>query len=88
MQSPSLFEELQAFDPRWQTRYDTLHEAAIAAGVEVLWHEWCRGKGRGTAGCLPCLARRKIAESTSLPYRMDTLGQALNITRDEEETLQ
>lgn len=35
-----LFEELDAFDPKWRDRYPTIGEAAGAAGVPGLYHEW------------------------------------------------
>jgi hypothetical protein len=36
MQSHDLYEELSAFDPRWQVHYDTLAAAAKAAGCSHL----------------------------------------------------
>jgi hypothetical protein len=35
-----LFEELDAFDPKWRTHYPTIGEAAGAAGVTDLFHRW------------------------------------------------
>lgn len=36
MQRPELFDELDAFDPKWAEHYDTTEQAARAAGQEVL----------------------------------------------------
>ncbi len=35
-----LFFELEAFHPRWQTRYRTIKDAAIAARVEDMYTDW------------------------------------------------
>ena len=37
MQRPELFEQLDAFDPKWAEHYDTTKEAATAAGVRDLY---------------------------------------------------
>lgn len=83
-----LFEELGAFDPHWQTGYPTLREAAAAAGVSALYRDWCRGTGHHTAGCKPCVATRRTApESHSLPYRLDNIGQALEVEEEFNDNL-
>lgn len=35
-----LFFELEAFNPRWQTRYRTVKDAALAAGVPDVFKQW------------------------------------------------
>lgn len=35
-----LFEELDAFDKRWQLHYRTILEAAKAAGALIMYQEW------------------------------------------------
>lgn len=45
-----LFDELEAFHPRWMDMYDTTEEAAKAAGVYELWVDWCKTNG-STLGC-------------------------------------
>lgn len=37
-----LFEELDAFNPRWQAAYRTVAVAATAAGVSSLYLDWLR----------------------------------------------
>lgn len=37
-----LFEELDAFHPQWRTYYLSIAEAAAAAGVTHIYHEWLR----------------------------------------------
>lgn len=79
-----LWEELEAFDPKWQLHYETTHDAAIAAGVLELWQEYCREKGhRQSMACQPrqvpntagaIRRQQEAAASTSLPYRLDTIG--------------
>lgn len=88
-----LFDELQAFNPRWQQDYCTLRAAATAAGVYALYVDWCRGRGEHTAGCQPCRAMvaaaralKAQADSDSLPYHLDTIGQALDSTAEEYNT--
>lgn len=78
-----LFEELQAFNPRWQQDYCTLQAAASAAGLQDMYSDWCRGRGAHTAGCQPCRdmvaavsALKAQAQTASLPFRLDTIGQA------------
>lgn len=36
----TLFEELDAFDGRWQLHYKTLRDAAIAAKALIMYQEW------------------------------------------------
>lgn len=40
MQRPELFEQLDAFDPKWAERYDTTREAADAASIMDLFDEY------------------------------------------------
>lgn len=77
-----LFDELEAFHPRWMDLYDTLEEAAKAAGVHAMWIDWCNGCGRHTAGCSRVPNHRAAikrlqqqARTGSLPYRLDTFGR-------------
>jgi hypothetical protein len=37
-----LFEELDAFNPRWQSEYRTIEAAAKAAGALELYQDWLR----------------------------------------------
>jgi hypothetical protein len=37
-----LFEELEAWDRRWQQRCETIAEAAMRAGVEAEYEDWLR----------------------------------------------
>lgn len=79
-----LWDELEAFDPKWQMHYDTTEDAAIAANVHGLWHDYCRD--RRYARSMACQPRQvpdtagvvrreqQTAASTSLPYRLDTIG--------------
>lgn len=79
-----LWEELEAFDPRWQLNYDTTEDAAIAAGVQDLWQEYCRQSNyQNSMACQPrqvpdtvgaIRKQQEAAASTSLPYRLDTIG--------------
>lgn len=79
-----LFEELDAFDPKWQLHFDTTETAAIAAGVYDLWQDFCRQKHhRQTMTCNPrqvvdtvgkIRKQHEAQASTSLPYRLDTIG--------------
>jgi hypothetical protein len=39
-----LFEELDAFCPRWQATYPTLYSAACAAGVVDLYRDYLKTK--------------------------------------------
>jgi hypothetical protein len=82
--SHELFLELDAFDPKWQLHYDTTETAAIAAGVYDLWQDYCRTKHhRQSMTCNPnqvpdtleaIRTEYEAAASTSLPYRLDTIG--------------
>lgn len=88
-----LFEELQAFRPHWQTQFATLQDASRAAGCEVLFLDWCRGRGAHTAGCRTCkdtLAAQALllaqAGSDSLPYSLDTIGAALDRATESYNT--
>ena len=80
-----LWDELEAFDPKWQLHYDTTHDAAIAANVVELWQEYCQSNPhrRQSMACLPrqvpdtvgaIRKQQEAAQSTSLPYRLDTIG--------------
>jgi len=79
-----LWDELEAFDPKWQLHYDTTHEAAIAAGVESIWMEYCSQlPQRHGMACRPgqvtdvirvVRKQKEAASSSSLPYRLDTIG--------------
>lgn len=79
-----LWEELEAFDPKWQLHFETTEDAAIAAGVQEIWREYCRDfPRRQSMACSPrqvpdtaAAVRRQqeAAASTSLPYRLDTIG--------------
>lgn len=79
-----LWDELEAFDPKWQLHYDTTEAAAIAANVLDIWQDYCRNpKHRPTMACSPkqvpdtvgdLRKQHQAAASTSLPYRLDTIG--------------
>lgn len=75
-----LFEELEAFDPKWRLKYATTLEAAKAAGVHSLWLDWCQS--RNTTECRPGQVpdvlgaiQRLQAQSSSLPYTLNTIGE-------------
>lgn len=40
MDKHELFEQLDAFDPKWQEHYSTLRYAACAARVEDMFFDW------------------------------------------------
>lgn len=77
-----LFEELEAFNPKWQSHYASTVDAAYAAGVLDLYYEWKNSpdgkritdftKAPDVLGAL----RREaaLAQSDSLPYRLETIG--------------
>jgi len=79
-----LWDELDAFDPKWQKHYATTAQAANAAGGYVfdMWVEYCRHH-RQELACNPRqvpdaagVVRREqeASASSSLPYRLDTIG--------------
>jgi hypothetical protein len=81
MELHPLFEELQAFDPRYQHRYPTLRDAAQAAGVMDLFADYLRTQdghkyAREVATAPDVLgATREAAEAADrLPYTLDTIG--------------
>lgn len=41
-----LFEELQAFDDKWQLKYATVYDAALAAGIIDLYSLYLLSKAR------------------------------------------
>lgn len=45
MKKHELFEELEAFDPNWQTRFDTLRQAAREAGVMDIYRAYMASMG-------------------------------------------
>lgn len=82
-----LWDELEAFDPKWQQHYATTETAAAAAGVCAQWHDYCRTR-RQTMACNPrqvadvagtIRREQEAAASSSLPYRLDTIGTVKEI---------
>lgn len=77
-----LWDELEAFDPRWQIHYATTELAAAAAGACAMWRDYCEhhrltmtcapGQVPDTAGAVR--REQTAAASSSLPYRLDTIG--------------
>jgi hypothetical protein len=75
-----LFWELEAFDPRWQTRYSTIKQAAEAAGVMLEYHSWlstAEGKTyrramRGVPDTLALIAEAQAAADRA-PIKMNSL---------------
>lgn len=88
-----LFEELDAFDPRWQSGYRTIGHAAQAADVLDLYKKWLETPegvkylaivrdvpdhvGRSRA-----LAEIERAQPRSLPFGYDNLGWLPNSAWD------
>lgn len=76
-----LFEELDAFNPRWRNDYATTEDAAKAAGAHALWIQWCLATGRGTAACNrapdvlgAARALQAIERHSRLPFKLDSIG--------------
>ncbi len=77
-----LFEELEAFDPKWQTHYPTILAAASAANVEGLYRIWLANTVEGkdyfqrmkdvadTAGAI----KRAQDSAERLPFGLGNLG--------------
>lgn len=79
-----LFDELEAFDPRWQQHYRTTREAVFAAGPHAveLFRDWAAGAGKSTLAVqvipdtLGAVERMQEAEANSaLPYKMKCIGR-------------
>jgi hypothetical protein len=78
-----LFEELDAFDPKWQERYATVGDAARDAGVMELYCDWTTtDEGRRyITGVLPVRdyrgeirAQQEAEENSSLPFKLSNIG--------------
>jgi len=90
-----LFDELEAFDPRWQQHYRTTREAVLAAGERAveLFRDWAAGDGKGSVACqsvpdtIAAVERlQRAAASTSLPFRLNTIGRLPARREFDEET--
>ncbi len=76
-----LFEELEAFDPKWQSHYANIAQAACAAGVMNIYRYWIKTREgeaylRLSAGVPDYKgAIEKEQESASrLPFGLSNLG--------------
>ncbi len=77
-----LFDELDAFNPRWRLAYKTLRGAAIAAGVLTLYESYTEGTPEGQRylaqhGDVPdTLGAVQAAQQAadSLPYNLGNIG--------------
>jgi hypothetical protein len=76
-----LFEELQAFDPRYAKRFATLRAAAEAAGCVALFTDYLRStEGQAYARDVTTVpdvlgATREAQEAADrLPFTLDTIG--------------
>lgn len=85
-----LFEELEAFNPRWQQRYATIRDASIAAGVLPLYVTWLETTHQGA---LYSFRMRDVPDysvkrssKTSLPYSLDNIGEVPDEREADEDT--
>jgi hypothetical protein len=74
-----LFEELEAFNPRWQQRFPTIRDASKAAGVLPLFEEWLESTPDGLRyavqmKCVPDYSVKR-SDAGSLPYSLDNIGE-------------
>ena len=82
----ALFEELDAFDPKWQTHYDTLRQAADAAGVIDLYRAYTANGRRSalehTPDTIGAVRRlRGLVEADTIHYGLPDYGR---LPEDEE----
>lgn len=85
-QRHELFDELEAFDPKWQTHYPTLLAAAKAARAEELFCQWLSWTAEGnkyahSMNGVPDYSVKR-ADARSLPYSLDNIGE---VPDDEAE---
>lgn len=81
MEKHRLFEELEAFDPRYAHKYTTLRAAAEAAGVVDVFNDYLRTSqgqtyAREIATAPDVLAATRAAQESAdrLPYRLENIG--------------